>query len=105
MYQSNSRNVKTNVFTRFFESISKNENDVRIKQQHQVIFISNRLKIRIIKINLNLSLYFRVIKINKINDECFEYRIVLIQNKKKFKKIKLIFCTIKHEILYFDNRV
>ena len=105
MYQSNSRNVKTNVFTRFFESISKNENDVRIKQQHQVIFISNRLKIRIIKMNSNLSLYFRVMKTNKISDECFEYRIVLIQSKKKFKKVKLTFYTIKHEVLYFDNRV
>ena len=105
MYQLNSRNVKTNAFTRFSESISKNENDVRIKQQHQMILTSNRLKIRIMKINSNLSLYFRVMKINKTNDECFEYRIVLIQNKKKFKKVKLVFCTIKHEILYFDNRV
>ena len=86
MYQSNFRNVKTNVFTRFFESISKNENDARIKQQHQVIFISNCLKIRIMQINSNLSLYFRVMKINKINDECFEYRIALIQNKKNLKK-------------------
>ena len=86
MYQSNFRNVKTNAFTRFSESISKSENDARIKQQHQVIFTSNYLKIRIMQINLNLSLYFRVMKINKINDECFEYRIVLIQNKKKFKK-------------------
>ena len=78
MYQSNFRNVKTNVFTRLFESISKNENDARIKQQHQMIFTSNRLKIRIMKMNSNLSLYFRVMKINKINDECFEYRIALI---------------------------
>ena len=70
-----------------------------------MIFISNRLKIRIMQINSNLLLYFRVMKINKISDECFEYRIVLIQNKKKFKKIKLITCTIKYEILYFDNRV
>ena len=78
IYQSNFRNVKTNVFTRFFELISKSENDARIKQQHQMIFISNRLKIRIMKMNSNLSLYFRVMKINKINDECFEYRIALI---------------------------
>ena len=55
--------------------------------------------------NSNLSLYFCVMKINKINDECFEYRIVLIQNKKKFKKVKLIICMIKHKVLYFDNRV
>ena len=34
MYSSNFCNVKTNVFTRFFELISKSENDVRIKQQH-----------------------------------------------------------------------
>ena len=103
MYQFDSRNVKTNVFTRFFETMSKNENDVRIKQQHQMIIISNRLKIRIMKMNSNLSLYVRIIKINKINDEWFEYRIVLIQ--KKFKNVKLIICTIKHEMLYYDNRV
>ena len=105
MYQSDFRNVKTNAFTRFFESISKNENDARIKQQHQMILISNHLKIRVMKVNSNLSLYFRVMKVNKISDECFEYRIVLIQNKKKFKEIKLVFCTIKHEVLYFDSRV
>ena len=36
--------------------------------------------------NKNLLLYFRVMKINKINDDYFEYRIVLIQNKKNSKK-------------------
>ena len=105
MYQFDFRNVKTDVLTRLFESISKNENDARIKQQHQMILTSNRLKIRIMKMNSDLSLYFRVMKINKINDECSKYRIVLIQNKKKFKKIKLIICTIKHEVLYYENRV
>ena len=105
MYQSSFRNVKANAFTRLSESISKSENDARIKQQHQVILTSNRLKIRIMKMNSNLSLYFRVMKTNKANDECFEYRIVLAQSKKKFKKVKLVFCTIKHEVLYFDNRV
>ena len=55
--------------------------------------------------NSNLLLYFRIIKTNKINDECFEYRIVLIQKKKKFKEIKLVICTIKHNVLYYDNRV
>ena len=105
MYQSSFRNVKANAFTRLSESISKSENDARIKQQHQVILTSNRLKIRVMKMNPDLSLYFRVMKINKISDECFEYRTALAQNKKKFKEVKLVFCTIKHEILYFDSRV
>ena len=57
------------------------------------------------KINLNLSLYSRIIKVNKTNNECFEYRIVLAQNKKKFKKVKLIIYTVKYKVLYYDNRV
>ena len=57
------------------------------------------------KINSNLLLYSRVIKVNKISNECFEYRIALTQNKKKFKEIKLTICTIKHKILYYNNRV
>ena len=105
MYQSGSRNVKANVFTRLSESISKSENDARIKQQHQVILTSNRLKIRVMKMNPDLPLYSRVMKANKTSDECFEYRTALAQSKRKFKKIKLAFCTVKHEILYFGSRV
>ena len=55
--------------------------------------------------NPNLSLYSRVIKVNKTSDECSKYRTALTQNKKKFKEVKLITCTIKHEVLYYDSRV
>ncbi|CAF9940037.1 MAG: hypothetical protein HETSPECPRED_002141 [Heterodermia speciosa] len=105
MYQFDARNVKVDVLTRLSKSISKDENDARLKQQHQMIFTSNRLKIRVMKVNSNLSLYSRVMKTNKISDECFEYRIALTQDKKKFKGIKLVICSIKHEVLYYDNRV
>ena len=44
-------------------------------------------------------------KVNKVSDEYFKYRIVLIQNKKKFKEIKLIICIIKYKVLYYNNRV
>ena len=105
IYQFNSCNVKTNAFTRFSKSISKSENNARIKQQYQIILTPNRLKIRTIKINSNLSLYLQVMKANKTSDEYSKYRIALIQNKKKFKKVKLIICTIKYKVLYYSNRV
>ena len=55
--------------------------------------------------NSNLLLYSRIMKINKVNNEYFKYRIALIQNKKKFKEVKLIIYTIKHEILYYNSRI
>ena len=64
---------------------SKNMISAKCNYEIYVIFISNRLKIRAIKINLNLSLYSRVMKVNKINDECFEYRIALTQKKSSKK--------------------
>ena len=105
MYQFNFRNVKIDIFTHFFESILKSENNTRFNQQYQIIFTFNCLKIRTIKMNLNLLLYARIMKINKINNKCFEYRVALTQKKKKFKNVKLIICTIKHKILYYENYV
>ena len=105
MYQSGPRNVKAKVLTRLPESIPKSEDDARIKQQHQVILTSDRLEIRVMKVDSDLSLYSRVMKANKASDECFEYRIALAQGKKEFKRVKLASCTVKHEILYFGSRV
>ena len=105
MYQTDFRNVKANAFTRMSDSLLKNENDVRIQHQQQIILTSKRLKIRAMNLNSKLPLYARIMKVNKFNDECIEFRIALIQNKKKYKNIKLTFCSIKHDVLYYDKRV
>ena len=88
-----------------FDLLFKNENDVQIQHQQQIIFISKRLKIRVMNLNSKLFLYVRVMKINKFNDECIEFRIVMIRDKKKYKNIKLAFCSIKHDVLYYDKRI
>ena len=105
MYQIDSRNVKANAFTRMFDSLPKSENDVRIQHQQQIILTSKRLKIRIMNLNSKLFLYARIMKVNKFSDECIEFRIALTRNKKKYKNIKLTFCSIKHDVLYYDKRV
>ena len=83
----------------------KNKNDARIQHQQQIIFISKQLEIKAINLNSNLLLYTQVIKINKFSNKYIEFRIAIAKNQKQYKNIKLIFCSIKHNVFYYNKRV
>ena len=56
-------------------------------------------------LNLDLSLYAQIIKINKFSNECIEFRVAIVKDQKQYKNIKLTFCSIKHDVFYYSKRV
>ena len=105
MYQIDSRNVKADALTRMSRLLLKGENDTRIQHQQQVILTSKRLEIKAMNLDLDLPLYARVMEVNKSSDECIEFRAAIAKGQKQYKGIKLIFCSIKHGVFYYDKRV
>ena len=94
-----------NVFTRMSKLLFKNKNDVRIQHQQQIIFILKRFEIKAMNLNLNLLFYVRIIKINKFSDKYIEFQVAITKNQKQYKNIKLTFCSIKHDVFYYNKRV
>ena len=84
---------------------SKNE---RLKQQHQIILISNRLNLDDIEFDVNVIddfLYHKMFKTNKIDDDYNEIREAIINDKKKLRDITLNKCAIMNETLYHKDRL
>ena len=104
-YQIKSRNVKVDVLTRMFDFILVDFNDERRRYQHQIILTSNRLKIRSMKFDSKTSLYDRMLKVNKNDENCFRYRQTIKKNRKTLHDVKLKICTIKNEILWHDDQL
>ena len=51
------------------------------------------------------SLYYKMFKTNKIDNDCNEIREVIINNNKKLKDITLDKYVIINETLYYKNRL
>ena len=88
VYRLRSQNFKTNALTRMIEFKFINPQNERLKQQYQIIFISNRLNLDDIELDIkiiNNSLYYKVFEANKIDQECDEIRETII-NKKKIER-------------------
>ena len=142
MYQTSSRNVKTNSLTRMSDFILKSAKNERSQYQHQTILISDRLELHAAEKMKNLlfssrfetessnrafiirnfedfssstenfiitldeiSLYDRVLAINKKNEKCSKYRRIIEKKRFALHRIKLINCQIKKDVLYHDDQL
>ena len=70
IYHSRSQNLKTNAFTRMIKCKLINFQNKRLKQQHHIIFTSNRLNLDDIEFDIIIIddfFYHRVSETNKTN--------------------------------------
>ena len=108
IYRLKSQNLKINALTRMIKYKFIDFTNERFKQQHQIIFISNRLNLDNIEFEINVinnSFYHKIFETNKIDNEYNEIREIIINDKKKLKDIILNKCVIINDILYYKNRL
>ena len=81
------------------------DDDERIRQQHQIILISDRMQILINSMHENDSTFDRIIQANKRNEFCQELCKILIANVTVHDDIKLRNCRNVDDVLYMKNRL
>ena len=85
-----------------------NPQNERLKQQHQIIFTSDRLNLDGTEFDIKViddSFYYRVFETNKVDQECDEIREIIINKKNKLRDITLNKCVITKNILYHKDRL
>ena len=108
VYRPRSQNFKTNALIRIIEFKLINSQNKRLRQQHQIIFISDRLNLNNIEFDIKIiddSLYHRVFETNKVDQKCDEIREIIINEKNKLRDITLNKCVITKDIFYYKDRL
>ena len=108
VYRPDSQNVKTDALIRMTESKPSSLNDERVRQQYQTILTPDRLKLDGTEYVINAIddlIYYRVVIVNKDNEECSEIRDAIIEGKEKLNNITLVKCSVDDDILYHKDRL
>ena len=98
MYQSETKNVKINIF------IYKIDDD-KLRYQHQTILTSFRLKIHNMKADEKTFIYERIQTINRVDEKCECFRRAIREKKKFFNRISLNQCFIEDELFFYQKRL
>ena len=108
IYRSRSQNLKVDALIRMVECKFIDFKNERLRQQHQIIFTSNRLDLDDIEFEINVIddlFYHRVSEANKIDNECNNIRETIIDDKEKLRDITFNKCVITNEVLYYKDRL
>ena len=81
------------------------DDDERIRQQHQIILISNKVQILINSIHEDDSTFDRIVQANKRDEFCQKFRKILTANVIVHDDIKLRNCRNVDDVLYMKNRL
>jgi len=101
MYCSGKQNIKVNALTRQVNSVSRSFENEQYCYQRTMILTSNWIKIADLKKKENdESIYWLILKVNKINENCVLLREVISKDKAQYEDIKLRDCWVQNEILY-----
>ena len=100
-YQFEIKNVKTNVLIRMFD-FRFVENDERKFYKKQILLSFSRLQL--CSIDAQNDLYERIMQINRKNENCINYRQILIDKQIINDKINLQNCFDRNEI-FFKNKI
>ena len=101
-YQSEIKNIKTNVLIRMFNFRSI-ENDEREFYRKQILLSFFRLQL--CSIDVQNDLYKRIIQINRKNENCVNHRQILIDEQFINEKINLQKCFNRNEILFKNENL
>ena len=102
-FQSKTQNVKTDASIRMSNSRLKNDNDERHQYRKQMLLISKRLEIHVVK--FDESIYERILVVNKVDDDCKTYREALEQDLTSIDEVNLQDCQKNNDVLYRDDRL
>ena len=80
-------------------------NDERIRQQYQIILISNKMQILINSMNEDVFTFDQIVQINKRNEFCQKFRKTLIINIIIYDDIKFRNCRNVDNVLYMKNKL
>ena len=104
IYQIDTKNVKIDVLTRKSNDKSQN-NDDRLSYQHRILLTFEKLKIYIFKLDSKVSIYNRILIVNKNDEKYAVIRRLITKKRSIYKYIKIKDCFIINEILYYRNRL
>ena len=104
IFRADKANIKVNALTRMPDFHSEND-DERIRQQHQIILISNKVQILINSMHENGSTFDRIVQANKRNELCQKFYKILTANVTVHDGIKFRNCRNVDDVLYMKNRL
>ena len=103
IYQSETKNAKTDAFIdRIDDFFTTAEND-KFKYQYQTILICFRLKIFNMNADEKVFIYERIQTINKVDKKCKYFRRVIYEKRKFFNRIQLNQCSFENEVLFHQK--
>ncbi len=104
MYHSDKQNIKVDALTRQVDSVSRSLENEQCYYQRTTILTLNRMKIADLKEKENNeSIYWLILKVNKINKNCILLREVVLKDEAQYEDTKLRDCRVQNKILYWDD--
>ena len=104
IFRAGKANIKADALTRMPDSHSEDD-DERIRQQHQIILTQNRMQILVNSMHENESTFDRIVQANKRDEFCQEFRKILTANVIVHNNIKLCNCRNVDDVLYMKNKL
>ena len=104
IFRAGKANIKADALIRMPDSHSEND-DERIRQQHQIILTPNRVQILINSMHEDGFTFDQIVQANKQNEFCQKFRKILTANVIVHDDIKLRNCRNVDDVLYMKNRL
>ena len=104
IFRADKANIKADALICMSDFHLEDDNE-RIRQQHQIILTSNKVQILINSMNEDDSTFDRIVQTNKRNELCRKFRKTLAANVTAHDDIKLRNCRNVDDVLYMKNRL
>ena len=104
IFRAGKTNIKADALICMLDSHFEDD-DERIRQQHQIILIPNRVQILINSMNEDGFTFDRIVQANKRNELCREFCKTLAANVTAYNGIKFRNCRNVDDVLYMKNRL
>ena len=104
IFRTDKINIKIDALIYMFDFHFQND-DERIRQQHQIFLILNKVQILINSMNEDDFIFDRIVQANKRNEFCQKFYKTLIINVIIYNDIKLRNCRNVDDILYMKNKL
>ena len=104
IFRTDKANIKVDALTYMSDSHLEND-DERIRQQHQIILIPNKVQILINLMHENGFTFDRIVQTNKRNEFCQKFYKILAANVTVHDSIKFRNCRNVDDVLYMKNKL
>ena len=104
IFRADKANIKADALICMSDFHLEDDNE-RIRQQHQIILTSNKVQILINSMHEDGSTFDRIVQANKRDELCQKFRKALAANATVHDNIKLRNCRNVDDVLYMKNRL